>query len=107
MINETNKQPEFPQSRSGSVMRPVSVTTSSGSTSESARVTSSTQFILNLTPEAADELNQLMAQTGDNPTQLIRKALGLYKVTKQAIREGKAVGIAETADSLESQFVGI
>jgi hypothetical protein len=107
MINETNKQPESPQSRSGSVMRPASVATPGGSTAASARVTSSTQFILNLTPEAADELNQLMAQTGDNPTQLIRKALGLYKVTQQAIREGKAVGIAETADSLESQFVGI
>jgi hypothetical protein len=72
-----------------------------------ASVTSDTHFLIHLSPEAADELNQLMAQTGDSPTQLFRKALGLYKVAKQAIREGKAVGIADTADSLESRFVGI
>jgi hypothetical protein len=69
--------------------------------------TPESQFVLRLTPEAAEELNELMAQTGDTPTQLIRKALGLYKVTQQAIREGKAVGIAESADSLEARFVGI
>jgi hypothetical protein len=69
--------------------------------------TPESQFILHLTPEAANELNELMAQTGDTPTQLFQKALGLYKVTRQAIQEGKAVGIAETPDSLESEFVGI
>lgn len=68
---------------------------------------SDSPMLLRLTPEAAQELNQLLELTGDTPAVLIRKALGLYKVTQQAIREGKAVGIAETAESLESQFVGI
>jgi hypothetical protein len=36
-----------------------------------------------------------------------RKALGLYKLAEEAKREGKAVGIAETPDSLETEFVGL
>ena len=48
-----------------------------------------------------------MAQTGDNPTELFHKALALDKLTKEAIQQGKAVGIAETEDSLEYRFVGL
>ena len=68
---------------------------------------SHTLFLIDLSPEAAEELKQLMAQTGDKPTELFRKALGLYKVTKEAIQQGKAVGIAETEDCLEYRFVGL
>ena len=57
--------------------------------------------------EAAKALNQLIQQTGDSPTDLFRKAIALYKVTKEAIQEGKVVGIAETEDGLETRFVGL
>jgi hypothetical protein len=107
MINETNDRPQDLSHTDEPVVRPVAVAAPAGGVGAPVPVTSDTQFLIHLSPEAADELNQLMAQTGDSPTQLFRKALGLYKVTKQAIREGKAVGIAETADSLESRFVGI
>jgi hypothetical protein len=72
-----------------------------------APLPSHTLFLIDLPPEAASQLNQLMAQTGDNPTELFHKALALYKVTKDAIQEGKSVGIAETADCLEYRFVGL
>ena len=66
-----------------------------------------TMITLDLTPEAAKALNQLIEQTGDSPTDLFRKAIALYKLTKEAIREGKSVGIAETEDCLETRFVGL
>ena len=68
---------------------------------------SHTLFLIDLSPEAAREFKQLMAHTGDNPTELFQKALGLYKITKEAIQQGKVVGIAETEDCLETRFVGL
>jgi hypothetical protein len=65
------------------------------------------RIIIDLPPEAAREMNELIQQSGNSPTDLFRKALGLYELSKEAVREGKAVGIAETADCLETEFVGI
>jgi hypothetical protein len=67
---------------------------------------SALRIIIDLPPAAAKEFKQLMTQTGDNLPDLIRKALGLYKMSKEAVQEGKFVGIAETQDSLETEFVG-
>jgi hypothetical protein len=66
-----------------------------------------TRITLDLPAEAAQALNELMSRTGDSPSDLFRKALGLYKLAEEAKREGKAVGIAETPDSLETEFVGL
>jgi len=66
-----------------------------------------TRITLDLTPEAAQALNELMSRTGDSPSSLFRKALGLYKLAEEANREGKAVGIASTPDALETEFVGL
>jgi hypothetical protein len=63
-------------------------------------------YILEFPPDAAAELEQLMRQTGDNPTELFHKALALYKLAKDAAREGKQVGVALTPDCLETRFVG-
>jgi hypothetical protein len=62
---------------------------------------------IELTPEANQALEELMSRTGDSPSVLFRKALGLYKLAEDAKREGKAVGIATTPDSLETEFVGL
>ena len=66
-----------------------------------------TIITLDLTPETAKALDQLLQQTVDSPDDLFRKAIALYKVTKEAIQAGKFVGIAETDDGLESRFVGL
>jgi hypothetical protein len=64
------------------------------------------RIIIDFPPEAAREFKQLMHQTGDDLPNLVRKALGLYKLSKEAVREGKFVGIADAEDSLETEFVG-
>jgi hypothetical protein len=62
---------------------------------------------IELTPEANRALDELMQRTGDSLSDLFRKAIGLYKLAEEAKREGKAVGIATTPDSLETEFVGL
>lgn len=64
------------------------------------------RIVIDLPPEAAREIKQLVHETGDALPHLIRKALGLYKLSKEAVREGKYVGITGTEDSLETEFVG-
>jgi hypothetical protein len=65
-------------------------------------------YILEFPPDAAAELDQLMRETGDDDaTLLFRKALALYKLAKDAIREGKQVGVASTPDCLETRFIGL
>lgn len=66
-----------------------------------------TGIAIELTPEANQALDELMQRTGDNLSDLFRKAIGLYKLAEEAKREGKAVGIAITPDSLETVFVGL
>jgi hypothetical protein len=66
-----------------------------------------TRIVIDLPPEAAAELDQLRCQTGDSHAALFRKALTLYKLAREAIAEGKSVGVAETADALETRFVGL
>jgi hypothetical protein len=64
------------------------------------------RIIIDLPPEAAKEFKRFMHETGDDLPDLIRKALGLYKLSKEAVQEGKFVGIVEAEDSLETEFVG-
>jgi hypothetical protein len=64
------------------------------------------RVVIDLSPEAEEMLNRLIAQTKDSPSDLFRKALALYKVASESHRDGLKVGAAKTADSLESEFVG-
>ena len=66
-----------------------------------------TSIAIELSPEATRTFNELMSRTGDTPSDIFRKALGLLKFAEEAKREGKAVGIATTPDSLETEFVGL
>lgn len=65
------------------------------------------RIFLDLSAEAAQTLDELISESGEDPSILFRKAIGLYKLAKQATRDGKAVGIAATPDSLETEFVGL
>ncbi len=105
---EANELPQIPPSSEGGyVFRAVSRPIQPRSRPPLERHASGNDLLLHLSPEAVDELNELLDLTGDTPAELFRKALGLYKVTQKAIHEGKAVGIAESPESLESHFVGI
>jgi hypothetical protein len=64
------------------------------------------RIIIDLPPEAAREFKEFVHQTGDTLPDLLRKALGLYKLSKEAVQEGKFVGIAEMEDALDTEFVG-
>jgi hypothetical protein len=72
----------------------------------SFRVHVGDKIALNLSPEASKLLNQLMNMTADSPDDMFRKALALYKAAMDAHKEGKAVGVAASADALETEFVG-
>ena len=51
-------------------------------------------------------LNKLLDQTGGDVIDLLQRALALYTISKEAVQDGKVVGIAEKEESLETQFVG-
>ena len=76
-------------------------------TSAALGVSPRTRITLDLSPEAAKALDDLIGRTRDTPSDLFRKALGLYALAEEAKRERKAVGIAATPDSLETEFVGL
>jgi hypothetical protein len=65
------------------------------------------KIVIDLPPDATMQLDQLMRQTGDDPTALFQKSLALYRLVTEAIREGKAVGTASDPDSLETRFTGL
>ena len=86
----------------------VSINISSpGASASLGNVSVRTGIAIKLTPEANQALDELMQRTGDSLSDLFRKAIGLYKLAEEAKREGKAVGIATTPDSLETVFVGL
>lgn len=62
---------------------------------------------MTMSPETFDTLTRLADLTGQGLDDVVSKAFLLYKVAVEAQREGKAVGIAPTPDSLETEFVGL
>jgi hypothetical protein len=51
-------------------------------------------------------LDELSAKTGESPSEIMLKALALYKAAMEAVEQGKAVGIANEPSQLEAEFVG-
>ena len=51
-------------------------------------------------------MDELVQEAGGDLTDLFQKSLALYKLSKDAMREGKAVGIAASADVPDTEFVG-
>jgi hypothetical protein len=65
------------------------------------------KFTVDLTtPEGGNVLNRLLNLTADDPSTIFRKAPALYQVALEANKHGKAVGVAPSADALETEFVG-
>jgi len=65
------------------------------------------RITLDLTPEASRALEELTESTGQDVSVVFRKALALYKLAREATKEGKAVGVATTPDVLETEFEGL
>jgi hypothetical protein len=61
---------------------------------------------LSMSPKACDKLQDLADASGESLDDVISKAFVLYIEAADANRHGKSVGIASTADVLETQFVG-
>ena len=83
----------------GTVMRPVGTMTSNEPASR-ARMT------VDLSPVALNVLKDLIDQTKDTPSDVLRKALGLYKLAVDAHEQGRHIGATTTADPLETEFIG-
>ncbi|MHB1560301.1 MAG: hypothetical protein ACYC61_22855 [Isosphaeraceae bacterium] len=66
-----------------------------------------TRLVIDLPPDGARALNELLEQSGEDVTDLFQRALALYKLSKEAVQQGKFVGVADNAECLETQFVGL
>jgi hypothetical protein len=62
---------------------------------------------LTMSEDVASMLADLARSSGQDLDEVISKAFLLYKASADARREGKVVGIAPTADVLETEFVGL
>jgi hypothetical protein len=84
---------------------------SQGNTNSAAPVSSGSSdlyyFSVGISPQLISMLRELAESSGQGRDAVIVKAFHLYKVSVDARREGKAVGIAPTADVLETEFVGL
>jgi hypothetical protein len=81
-------------------MRPVGTLTS-------VQRPPSTKVTIELSKDALDLVKGIVNQTNDDPSDVFRKALALYKLALDAHKEGKHVGIAATTDNpLDTEFVG-
>lgn len=61
---------------------------------------------LNLSAGADAILSDLAGRCGGDKADVLRKAIGLMNLAVNAREEGKAVGIAERPEVLESEFSG-
>jgi hypothetical protein len=61
---------------------------------------------LKMSTESVESLNRLAQALGSPLEDVIAKSFLLYKAAAEANLQGKAVGIAPSADVLETEFVG-
>jgi ribosomal protein S3 len=62
--------------------------------------------LIDMSPEVYEFLEQLAKQTGTSKVDVLRKALGLYRVALDARREGLVVGAVSEDQALDTEFVG-
>ncbi len=62
--------------------------------------------VLDMSPEVHGLLEQLAEDAGTSKVDVIRKALGLYRLALDAHREGLTVGAAGEDQPLDTEFVG-
>ncbi len=59
-----------------------------------------------MSPKADEFLADLSEETGLSEGQVIRLALGIFKIAVDAKQQGKHVGVAETSEALEIELSG-
>ncbi|HZW30440.1 MAG TPA: hypothetical protein VFF52_06995 [Isosphaeraceae bacterium] len=59
-----------------------------------------------MTPAASELLTGLAQATGTTEGDVLRLALGMFKVAVDSRKEGKHVGIATSPEALDIEFVG-
>lgn len=67
-------------------------------------VEGSIEVVMIMTPKGVEFIEDLAKETGTNWETVLPRALVLYKKAIDAVRDGKAVGIAEDPNSLDVQF---
>lgn len=60
-----------------------------------------------MSPAGYRMLEELAERSGQGIDDVVAKAFLLYRAALEAHKEGKAVGVAATADVLETEFVGL
>lgn len=54
-----------------------------------------------------DRLDKIAVDSGSSKSEILRKALMLFEVAHNSIKEGKKVGIASEDGRLEREFIGL
>jgi hypothetical protein len=84
--------------------------THQASASETMSVTDSTTARvvreLVMTPEASELLTGLARETGRTEGDVLRMAIGMFKVAVDSKKEGKHVGVTHSREALDIEFVG-
>jgi hypothetical protein len=62
--------------------------------------------ILDMSPEVHEFLEQMAEEAGTTKIDVIRKALGLYRLALDARREGLIVGAVSEDQPLDTEFIG-
>src|SRR5262249_33274265 len=66
----------------------------------------SVSFVIKFPDETTEEVERLIEETGGDPTEFFKRAIALYKLAREAVDEGKAVGVTSNPEALETRFVG-
>jgi hypothetical protein len=61
---------------------------------------------LDLTPEMYEVVNKLAIDAGTNKSDVLRRAIGLYKVSKEGEKEGKFTALVKEG-KIDTRLVGI
>jgi hypothetical protein len=65
------------------------------------------EMILDISSETRGLLSRLAAEAGGNEFEVIGKAVALYQVALDALKEGKHIGIFDEDCELEREIVGL
>ena len=68
---------------------------------------STTRFTVTLSDRLNNQLEEVIGEDDESKAQFMRKAIHLYIVSRQAVREGKKVGIAKPDTELATEFINL
>ncbi|MFI5455225.1 MAG: hypothetical protein ACHRXM_07205 [Isosphaerales bacterium] len=80
--------------------------TVSGGLSMTGTVTAGVVRNLAMTRDANELISSLAQETGVNEGDVLRLALGMFKVAVDAKKEGKHVGVARSPEALDLELTG-